>query len=66
MKAATVILIVAVIAAASFALGLKVRGEWEQALVAAATKRLMHDCSMPCPIPEDRAMNPHNPKGKSK
>ena len=64
---ATLILIVAIAAATGAAIGWAARTEWDKAIVAAtAARTLLHDCNMPCPIPEDKAMHPNNPKGRSK
>ena len=63
---ATLILIVAIAAATGAAIGWAARTEWERAITAVAARTLLHDCNMPCPIPEDKAMHPNNPKPKGR
>ena len=64
---ASFILIVAIAAAVGASIGWAVRVEWDKAIVAAtAARTLLHDCNMPCPIPEDKAMHPNNPKPKGR
>jgi hypothetical protein len=68
MKAASVILVAAICAAIGTGFGFQLREAWDNAVAAAASRRAvaLHDCTMPCPIPEDAAMRPDNPKGKKK
>ena len=65
--AALAILCFAVAVAVAFLGGWKTHGAWDDAVaVQAAKMRPLYDCNMPCPIPEDKAMHPNNPKGRSK
>jgi hypothetical protein len=68
MKAASVILLYACALVAMFYLGWKTNTAWHDAVAVQAAKmqRMDYDCTMPCPIPEDPAMHPNNPKGKRK